>query len=212
MSASWWRLDVADGAARLEIVGTIGDDYVELVERIDQLDVERFDVYIDSGGGNAAAGLALMFVIAQHPARIDVQIGRRANSAASLIALAGDRRRIHWSGVISVHETRPADDTQEEPAGRLGDLDGPVAVFYALRTGGSNDDGVTFGHRAAFWRAAMAGERTFVAAECPAVGLVDEIGGDWLGPFLDGRDLDDEAVAEVTDAIDDAIDDAIGDR
>jgi ATP-dependent protease ClpP protease subunit len=128
----WWSFDEADGVAHLEVTGEIGAAADELVDLLGLVVADRIDLFVDSPGGNVRAALLVAAALAGHPAPVVSQIGRRAGSAASLLVLAGDRRRIHPHGQVTLHE----------PAGDGGDPE-PLADFmaewYALRTGGRDD-------------------------------------------------------------------------
>jgi ATP-dependent protease ClpP protease subunit len=86
-------------SAEIVIFGAIGEGlFVEgttaktVKERLDALGpVEQIDVRINSPGGNFWDGLAIYNLIKQHAAKVTVFIDALAASAASVIAIAGER-------------------------------------------------------------------------------------------------------------------------
>ena len=111
----YWQVKAADNSPKtgeLIIYGPIygekifEDDITPKVIR-DELkalgDIEKINVYINSPGGNAFAGNAIYNVLKQHPAEVVVYIEALAASAASVIAMAGDKVVIPQNGLIMVH-------------------------------------------------------------------------------------------------------------
>lgn len=96
-------------------------------------------VSINSPGGDMFEGLAIYNLLREHPAEVTVKVMGLAASAASIIAMAGDRIEvglgsflmIHnaWGAVIgNRHDWRAAADVFEQ-------YDAAMADIYAARTG-----------------------------------------------------------------------------
>jgi ATP-dependent protease ClpP protease subunit len=208
MTATWWELDVGHCSARLTITGRIGDDADGLVDRLAGLDVAQIDLYVDSPGGNAASGLLIFHALLNHPVRVVAQIGRRANSAAGLIAVAADHRRIHWAGDMALHEARPLDDSDQGPSTE--DLNALVAGVLALRTGHQDDGSAeAWRWRVGEFRRMMRADTTLVASQAVGWGLAHEVGGTWCGPLVDEVDLDDETVGDLAEVIRSTVEGAV---
>lgn len=112
---------------------TIRDELKELG------DLKNINVYINSPGGNAFAGNAIYNILKQHPAEITVYIEGLAASAASVIAMAGDKVVIPQNGLIMVHRAwllalGNAEDLRKE-AEILDRVDMSLVTAYQDKTG-----------------------------------------------------------------------------
>lgn len=96
--------------ASLDIYDYIGDPWdgttakglrAELKELPES--VKEIDVYINSPGGYIFDGLSIYEALVAHPAIINVTIGAIAGSIASVIAMAGDTRRINEFSDFYIH-------------------------------------------------------------------------------------------------------------
>ncbi|TFD47576.1 peptidase [Cryobacterium sp. Hh11] len=132
------------------------------------LDVDNLAVYINSPGGAAWDGIAIMNAIRRHRAFVTVHIDGLAASAASIIAMAGDKIVMNRGSQLMIHDASGgvygnATD-MEETASILQKLSDSLADVYAGRTGTDR----------ATWRDAMKAETWYTAEEAVAVGLADE--------------------------------------
>ncbi|MEM8863994.1 MAG: head maturation protease, ClpP-related [Planctomycetota bacterium] len=100
-------------SAELLIYGVVGDpeDGVAAKQVAEWLggeakDAERINVRINSPGGGARDGVAIHNLLTQHPAAIEVDVDGYAASSASLIAMAGDVRRMHPAALMMMHDPR----------------------------------------------------------------------------------------------------------
>lgn len=183
MTDSWWTFDVDDRTATVEITDLLGglDAGAELCDRIAAAIADEIVVRVDSPGGDAGIGLAVTAALIGHRARVLTFGGRQVASAATVILLAGDKRRLHRRGVIKLHGASNTVTGDGNP-----DLDDQLAGYYATRTmpAGTVDDHAARARRVALWRRAMAAEAEFSQLDAVDLGLVDEIGpdADWLGP------------------------------
>lgn len=112
-------------------------------------------VNLNSPGGDAFEGITIFNLLVDYPAPITVNILGEAASAASVIAMAGDRIRMYQGSLMMIHsskaavmaaiygnskEIRHTADELDQLAEVLDRLDGSVAELYANRTGNSVDD------------------------------------------------------------------------
>lgn len=134
----------------IDIYDVIGDFWGEGVAAKDVLDklksaknASTINVRINSGGGDAYDGLAIYNLLAQHKARVVVEIDGLAASAASLIAMAGDEIRMSEAALMMVHNpwscaVGEAKDFREK-AEQLDKLRDALANIYIRRTGLSRE-------------------------------------------------------------------------
>ncbi|WP_111512239.1 head maturation protease, ClpP-related [Mycobacterium kyogaense] len=148
-----------------------GIDVNELVREIEALDAAaELAVRINSPGGAAWDGLTLANAIMRHPGKTATHVDGLAASAASLVALAGDRVVISKYGQMMLHNARLSvmGATVEElaEASKVGaKLNASMAEFYADRAGGD----------VAQWARAMQLETWYSAEEAKTAGLATEI-------------------------------------
>lgn len=167
----------SDSVLELTLVGVVGDGWSD--EPITKKAVRKalkdapnatlIKVHLDSFGGSYFEGLAIYQMLAEHPARVEVEIGACAASAASLIAMAGDEISLHETSTMLVHEVwtvaiGKAKDLRQE-ADDLDLLSGQAALAYSARTGMSEED-VT---------ALMAEDRFMGAEECLKLGFCTKV-------------------------------------
>jgi ATP-dependent Clp protease protease subunit len=108
---------------------------------LDKITAEKIIVNINSPGGDVFDGIAIFNDLVAHKAEVVVRVTGLAASAASLIAMAGDRVEIAenalfmihnaWSGVVGNAKEMQA------VASVLVKVDEGLAGTYAARTGGS---------------------------------------------------------------------------
>lgn len=149
--AAWWGGVSAEGFAR-QLAAMSGD----------------VTVRIDSPGGDVFGGRAIAQAIREHDGTVTCQIDGLAASAASYIAIAGDRvvaapgsfLMIHRAWTLSIGNAPELRST----ADLLEKIDGTIADSYAAKAGGKQDE----------WLALMQAESWFTAPEALALGLIDE--------------------------------------
>lgn len=94
---------------------------------------------INSPGGDAFEGIAIFNMLKEYPGKVTVCVYGMAASAASIIAMAGDRIEIGEASMLMIHSAsgmvmgNSAD--MSEFAELLGKIDEQVAELYARRTG-----------------------------------------------------------------------------
>lgn len=183
-TSPWARIDLptrplaqsdAPTKAELHIYQAIGYDpwgegisARQLAQQISELDVDAIDVYINSPGGDAWDGIAIMNALRRHRATVTVTVDALAASAASVIAMAGDHVVMNRGAELMIHEASGCvwGDAEEmrKTASVLDKLCESYADAYAARAGGDRDT----------WREAMRAETWYTAEEAVEAGLADE--------------------------------------
>lgn len=94
---------------------------------------------INSPGGDVFEGLAIYNMLRAHPGDVTVRVVGLAASAASIIAMAGDRVEIARAGFLMIHNTWvfAVGDRHDlaTVAGQLAAFDDVMAELYAVRSG-----------------------------------------------------------------------------
>jgi len=130
---------------------------------------EPVQVTLSSGGGSAMAGLAFFGRIKNSPCDIIVTAYGEAGSAASLILASGDRRRMHSSAWVLVHEDVGALEgsvtEMEKQLRHMRRLEQQWAAIFASCTTTS----------ASIWESIQSSDKVLSAKECLKYGLVDEV-------------------------------------
>lgn len=160
----------------LLIYGPLGEGQGEhaimaanVVQQIQDFRGQSINVYINSPGGIVYEGLAIYNVLRRHPARKTVRIDGICASAATIVAMAGDRIIAADNATLMVHAVYntvrgDAADMRKE-AEVLDQLTDTLVNLYVQRTGRPRAE-------VAGW---VAEETWFTAGEALRLGLVDEI-------------------------------------
>lgn len=136
-------------AADITLYGTIGADLwsdgisaSDLARQIADLDVDELNVYVNSPGGAAWDGLAIMNALRRHKAKVTVTVDALAASAASVIAMAGDRIVMNRGSELMIHDASGwcigNAEAMAETAQVLSKLSDSYAAAYAARAGGQH--------------------------------------------------------------------------
>lgn len=165
--------DASDGDSSAEIfiygeIGYWGVEAEHFARQISDLDVDDLQVRINSPGGDAFDGIAISNALRAHKARVTVTVDGLAASAASIIAMGGDRIIMNRGAEMMIHNASgyaygPA-TIMDETATLLRKLDASLASVYAARAGGTAEK----------WRTIMDAETWFTAEEAVDAGLADE--------------------------------------
>jgi ATP-dependent Clp protease protease subunit len=101
--------------------------------------VNTINLRINSPGGNVFEGLAIYNQLAQHPARIEVNVDGVAASIASVIAMSGDLISMAKNSMMMIHDPSGFAvgnaDEMERVAALLRQVKGNLTSTYADRTG-----------------------------------------------------------------------------
>ena len=137
-----FKMDVAGDVAVMHIYGPIGWDGITARQVADELDnigdVERIHVRINSEGGHAFDGVAIMNQLMSSQLRVDVTVDGLAASAASVIAMAGDSITMAAGAMMMVHNpmgfVMGGAEEMRSTANVLDAITDQVAGIYAART------------------------------------------------------------------------------
>lgn len=174
----WFRLQLDESAraAVLHVYGTIGssewwDDVASpsLVRELDSIDVDEITMYVNSPGGIADDGVAIMNALARNKATVTAYVDGLAASAASIVILGADEIVMGAGSRLMIHDawsiTWGQASVIQKAAERLDKLSQTLAGLYAQRAGGDVDD----------WRAAMVAETWYTAEEAVEAGLANRV-------------------------------------
>lgn len=163
------RADVAEIDLYDEI-GFFGITAADFRAELKAVTAGRITLHINSPGGDVFDAVAIYNALRDHPAEITTVVDSLAASAASFIALAGDRVVMSKHAQMMIHDAwgmalGNADDMRKaaEFLDRQSDV---IAGIYADRAGGTVEE----------WRALMAEETWFSDEEAVEAGLAHEIG------------------------------------
>lgn len=180
-SRPWGRIEVMTNAktetgqdpVRADIhiydeIGYYGVSAKDFASQIAELDADELHVFINSPGGAAWDGLAIMNALRRHRATVYVTVDALAASAASVIAMAADHLTMNRGAELMIHDASGmcygnAADMQAM-ASTLDKLSDSYADAYAARAGGDR----------AHWREVMRAETWYTAEEAVLAGLADE--------------------------------------
>lgn len=131
----------------ISVFDVIGQDYwtgegvtaKRIAEALRSMDGKDVTVNVNSPGGDMFEGLAIYNLLREHKGEVTVRVLGVAASAASIIAMAGDRIEIARAGFLMIHncwvmavgnrhDFRDVADTMEP-------FDRAMADIYAARTG-----------------------------------------------------------------------------
>lgn len=165
-------------SAELFIYGEIGSwwgdgpDTQQTVKDLSALDVEEIVVRVNSPGGVVFDGVAIYNALANHKAKVTVQIEGIAASIASVIAMAGDTITIGEAANLMIHKpwsfvVGDAQDMRKE-AEVLDTLEGGLVDIYAARTGADRKDIADWLSAETWFRGQQAVDAGFADAVIPA--------------------------------------------
>lgn len=159
---------------KLTVYGSIGgwfsENNAEAVRRkIQDVKAEKIHVHINSGGGSAFDGVAICNQLKQHNAEIIVHIDGWAASAASVIAMAGDKIIMPSNTMMMIHQASTFEygnaNLFEKTARDLRKIDSALAASYKKRFVGTDEE----------LKQLLKDETWLTAEEAVALGLADEI-------------------------------------
>lgn len=146
----------------------------EFAQTLDELPnhIATIELLINSPGGDAFDGLAMVNVLRAHPAKTRAVVQGIAASAASFIACAADETVMSPNSTLMIHDAwgmcvGNADDMLQFGA-TLDQLSGTLAEIYAAKSGATADE----------MRAAMKAETWYTAAQAVDAKLANSLGSD----------------------------------
>ncbi|WP_340109468.1 head maturation protease, ClpP-related [Pikeienuella sp. HZG-20] len=142
---------VSAEAGHIQIFGMIGEDMFDegvtatsVRESLARLGATPVTVDINSPGGDMFEGLAIFNLLDEHPAEVTVRVFGVAASAASLVAMAGDKVLMGAGSVMMVHKAWGIvvgnEHDFKDAATVFNTFDRSMASIYAARTGMSEED------------------------------------------------------------------------
>ena len=130
----------------VSILGTIGEDFFgegitarRIAGALRSIGPKDITVHINSPGGNVFEALAIYNLLREHKQEVTVKVLGLAASAASVIAMAGDRVEVPRAGFMMIHNTWAVAvgdrHDMREFANTLEPMDKALADVYAARSG-----------------------------------------------------------------------------
>lgn len=165
--------DLEPGTAEVfvydEIGGSFGTNVSDFISDLNSIDSPEIVVRINSPGGMLIDAIAMASAIAQHPSMITTRVDGVAASAASLVAIAGDRVEMNVGSQLMIHDvlctvTGNAKDLKET-IDWLNIQSVNVANMYANKSGADSEE----------MRALMLAETWMYAEEAVDLGLADSM-------------------------------------
>lgn len=152
-----------------EIGGSFGVGVTDFIAELNDISADQIVVRINSPGGLLVDAIAISSALQQHPSNIITRVDGIAASAASVVAIAGDRLEMMPGSQLMIHDVMVdisgnAADLKECIAW-LNEQSMNVASMYAAKAAGEVDD----------WRALMLAETWMFAQEAVESGLADAL-------------------------------------
>ena len=172
----WYRIqNLSPTEAEVYIYDHIGDFGItadDFVKDFSDIRASKITVRINSPGGEVWDAFAIFNAIRRHKAQVITVVDGVAASAASFVAMAGDRVVMSPHSQMLIHNATglalgDADDMRDM-ADMLDKMSDNIASVYANKTGGSLEE----------WRDHMKAEMLISDAEAVELGLADEIDGE----------------------------------
>lgn len=135
-------------------------------------------VKVNSPGGDMFEGLAIYNLLREHPGEVTVKVMGLAASAASIIAMAGDRVEMGLGSFLMIHNSwgmvvgNQAD--MREAAAVFAEFDAAMADIYAARTGMKAADVAALMAAETWLRPESAIERGFADGTFDVAGMADD--------------------------------------
>lgn len=118
-----------DEETELLIYSEIGPAMFGMVDDVMVIDVlnsmqdaRKISIRLNSPGGDAFMGVSIMNALKRHPAKITVHVDALAASAASIIAMGGDRVIMHEGSMMMIHRAWTIGMGNAQEFFRVGDL------------------------------------------------------------------------------------------
>lgn len=149
-------------------IGLWGTSASDFAEELKDLDTSQIELHLNSPGGALFDGIAIMNTLRYHEAAVTVYVDGLAASAASLIAMAGDRIVMRPGSQMMIHEARGI---------AMGDASVMLKMAETLEHAGDNAASVYAGRAGGpkeYWRDAMKNETWYSPEEAVEAGLADE--------------------------------------
>lgn len=164
---------LAEGDNIITMFDVIGEDYwsgggvtaKRVSAQLRAIGDRPVEVQINSPGGDMFEGIAIYNVLREHGQDVTIKVMGMAASAASIIAMAGDRLEIGTASFLMIHNcwVWAAGNRHDmaEVSEFLAPFDAAMADVYALRSGQSVDDIVKWMDAETYMSGSLAVERGF---------------------------------------------------
>lgn len=175
--SGWYEFrNAAQDTAELLLYGDIGGSWdgtgvaaEPFVRDLAAVKAPKLTIRVNSLGGSVRDGIAMYNALRAHPAHKTMYIEGWACSAASFVAMAGDRIRMAYNATMMIHNSQWATwgdaNMMQAAADVMRKNDQQIAETYAARGNKSAEE----------YRAMMDAETWMTADEAVAAGLCDEI-------------------------------------
>jgi ATP-dependent Clp protease protease subunit len=174
MKKTWYSVKAKadDQPAEISIfdeIGFWGVNAAAFIADLKKIDAKELTVLINSPGGSVFDGLAIYNALRQHPANVTVKVMGVAASAASFIAMAGDKIIMPENSFMMVHNPMGgvfgnAEDMREW-ADTLDKIASSLIGIYVARTGKSEEE----------VKSLLDAETWMTAKEALDLGFADEV-------------------------------------
>lgn len=168
------RVDNKELVSDVYIAGEIGPwgvSYSSFVDAFNSATSDSVNIRINSVGGDVFDGLGIYSTIKDSDKEVTVYVDGLAASAASFIAMAGDKIVMGRNARMMIHDagTMIFGNEQDllETAQWLSEESDNIADIYAQRAGGTQEE----------WRQKMRNETWYSSDAAMAAGLTDEVSG-----------------------------------
>lgn len=135
-------------------------------------------VNVNSPGGDMFEGLAIYNLLREHPAEVTVRVMGLAASAASIIAMAGDKIEMGLGSMLMIHNSWGLvvgnQNDMRDAAETFAEFDAAMADIYAARTGMGADEVAQMMNAETWLRAERAIEAGFADATFDAPDYEDK--------------------------------------
>lgn len=168
------QYDADADSTKLVIYGEIGDYWWDSTSAADvdralkDVTSKTIHVHLNSGGGDAFDGIAIYNQLKNHAAEVVIHIDGLAASAASIIAMAGDKVYMNAGSMLMIHEASTfAYGTKADinkTLGALTGLDASLVDVYMTRFAGDREEVETL----------LTNETWMTASESITFGFADE--------------------------------------
>ncbi len=190
----FWEIRAqGDGSADLLLYGPIGnggwsEDEVspkQFKEDLDALgDIQTLNLYINSAGGDVFAAQAIYSMLKRYKAKVITYIDGLAASAASLVAMAGERVIMPINAMLMIHDpwavTIGNSGDHRKMADELDQIRRSMVAVYAAKTGLAEKKIIEL----------LEAETWFTAEEAVEQGFADEVQeSKQIAASLDGKRL-----------------------
>lgn len=143
----------------------------DFAEQLKTIDADAINVRINSGGGSVFTAQAIYSSLRMHPAKITVYIDGIAASAATIIAMAGDKIVMPENAMMMIHNPLSGVFGNAEELRDLADIldkvRDTIVAAYRNKTGLEDEKLVEL----------MAAETWMTATEALELGFIDEVSG-----------------------------------